>query len=100
MKHPYTTRPAERLLRRIRRVPQRFLEGIGGLLERLGAPGAVANLDYDDAITGHRIRVTTGAVLTCLSVDGREYYFRRLSGRFDGTGITLRGTPGRAQRTK
>jgi len=33
------------------------------------------------------VRVTTG--YTIVSVNGRDYYFHRLTGRFDGTGAIL-----------
>ena len=55
---------------------------------RRAVPGAIRNLDYHDELTGQHIRVKVGLLYTCISVDGRDYFFRRYSGRFDGTGTS------------
>lgn len=56
------------------------------VLNRLGIPGAIQDADIDDPLTGNHIKVRVGVLFTKVSVNGRDYYFRRLSGRFDGTG--------------
>jgi hypothetical protein len=43
-------------------------------------------VEVNDAITGHRIQVKAGTLFTCITVNGRDYYFHRLTGKFDGTG--------------
>jgi hypothetical protein len=55
-------------------------------LNRLGAPGAVRDVEIEDGGTGQKIEVRVGVLFTRISVNGRDYYFRRLTGRFDGTG--------------
>ena len=55
---------------------------------RCVAPGAIRNLDHHDELTGQHLEVRVGSLFTCVSVDGRDYYFRRYSGRFDGTGTS------------
>ena len=56
------------------------------LLNRLGVPGAVKDITINDELTGQVIEVRVGVLFVCLSVNGRDYYFRRLTGKFDGTG--------------
>ena len=58
----------------------------GNLANRLGLPGTIRPLRYLDPLTGCLIEVRVGNLFTVISVDGRDYYFRRFSGRFDGTG--------------
>jgi hypothetical protein len=64
----------------------RIRETAHRLLNRLGVPGAVAPLAYRDAVTGCTLTVDVGVFFTRISVDGRDYYFDRVTGRFDGTG--------------
>lgn len=59
----------------------------GHLLNWLKIPGAVRDIELKDALTGQHISVKVGPLFTCLTVDGRDYYFRRVSGKFDGTGM-------------
>lgn len=68
----------------------RLREAIGGALNRIMVPGAVRPMVYDDPVTGDRIQVNTDSLFTVLTVNGRDYYFKRLSGRFDGTGTCCR----------
>lgn len=41
----------------------------------------------EDELTGRAIEVRVEPLFIVFSVDGRDYYFRRFSGRFDGTGL-------------
>ena len=59
-------------------------------LNSLGFPGGIKDMTITDKLTGQHIEVKVGVLFTRLSVNGRDYYFRRLSGRFDGTGIGCR----------
>jgi len=45
--------------------------------------------DYEDMLTEHRVEVRVNPYYSILSVDGREYYFERETGKFDGTAFTL-----------
>jgi hypothetical protein len=58
----------------------------GNLANRLGLPGSIQPVDIHDRITGQHIAVTVGALLVCVTVNGRDFYFNRITGRFDGTG--------------
>jgi hypothetical protein len=66
----------------------RARELLGRLLNRLGFPGAVRNVHIKDALTGQEIDVHVGALFTRITVNGRDYYFNRTTGKFDGTGTT------------
>ena len=67
----------------------RVRELAGRALSRLGAPGAIADCEFKDAVTGREIQVEVGALCVRLSIDGRDYYFDRFSGRYDGMGSAL-----------
>jgi hypothetical protein len=53
---------------------------------RLRAPGAIRDAEIKDALTGQAVSVVVGVLYVRISVDGRDYYFDRVTGRFDGTG--------------
>ncbi len=64
----------------------RALEWLGRFFKWLRFPGVIKEGQIDDSVSGHHIMVRVGLLFTCLSVNGRDYYFSRLSGKFDGTG--------------
>ena len=57
---------------------------IGRGLAWLKAPGLVSNVTIHDPVTGQRIEVRVGPLFTTVSVNGRDYYFTRFSGTYDG----------------
>ena len=59
---------------------------IGRFLNWLRIPGAIRELEFDDPVTHTVIRVKVGPLFTRITVNGRDYYFSRLTGRFGGTG--------------
>ncbi len=61
--------------------------GIGVLLNRIGAPGAIQPFEIHDELTDQHIKVTVSPRFTIIQVNGRDYYFYRLTGGFDGTGM-------------
>lgn len=65
----------------------RARELLGRLLNKVGVPGAVRNVHIKDALTGQEIDVHVSALFTRISVNGRDYYFTRATGKFDGTGM-------------
>jgi hypothetical protein len=67
----------------------RMRERVGRLLSSVGVPGAVKDATIKDAVTGQEISVVVGALYVRLSVDGRDYYFDRVTGRFDGAGACV-----------
>jgi hypothetical protein len=64
----------------------RLREWLGRSLNLLGAPGAIREMEFSDQLAGQHIAVSVGELFVCMSVNGRDYYFDRLTGRFDGTG--------------
>ena len=62
---------------------------IGKLFRWLGVPGALRNVEISDDVSGQRISISVGVLFTKITVNGRDYYFRRFSGLFDGTGSSL-----------
>lgn len=64
----------------------RATEWLFRALDRLGAPGAIRDLDFHDEVNGCTVAIRVGLYFTIITLDGRDYYFNRLSGRLDGTG--------------
>ena len=64
----------------------RLREWFGRVLNRRRVAGFVQPLEYRDPVTGDSIEVRISPFFTRLSVNGRDYYFARLTGKFDGTG--------------
>jgi len=64
----------------------RMRERAGALLSWLGFPGALTETVIDDPLTGRHIEIRVGALFTRISIDGRDYYFDRVSGEAAGTG--------------
>ena len=74
----------------------RVREWSGALANKVGLPGAVQSVDIYDDVSGQSLTVRSSPLFTRISVNGRDYYFSRISGRFDGTGtadIGGRGCP-------
>jgi len=65
-------------------------EALGRLFNRLHIPGSIAPMNYKDIVTGDAIDVTVSPLFVRLSINGRDYYFDRFNGRFDGTGMGCR----------
>ena len=64
----------------------RLVELLCLALQRLGVPGAIQNVEIDDPVTGQKLEIRVNRLSTRISIDGRDYYFERLSGRFSGAG--------------
>lgn len=64
----------------------RMKAGVGRLLNKLRVPAAIQPVEFIDEVTKQHVAVTLDDVFVRISVDGRDYYFDRLTGRFDGTG--------------
>ena len=79
-------RPAETGARRIDVIAARLRRGVGRLLNRGHIPGAIRPVEIQDGLTGQSLAVSMDEAFVRVSVDGRDYYFDRITGRFDGTG--------------
>ena len=60
---------------------------IGRLLALLRAPGFVRDGEYREPSAGLTLSVRSSPRYTIITVSGKEFYFLRESGRFDGTGL-------------
>jgi hypothetical protein len=67
----------------------RAREIFGRIANRLGMPGAVQPVEIEDPATGQHITLAVGTVMVRLTVNGRDFYFDRLTGRYDGAGSSL-----------
>lgn len=65
----------------------RIRAALGDLLNRMRLPGAIQPMCYSDPVTGDLIDVGVYARFTKVSINGRDYYFDRITGQFDGTGM-------------
>lgn len=64
----------------------RARECLGVFLNYLGIPSPIKDVVITDKLTGQIIEVKCGFLYTKVSVNGRDYYFDRLTGKFGGTG--------------
>lgn len=64
----------------------RVRQWLGRAFNKVGAPGAIREIEVKDKLAGQHFAVSIGELFVCVSVNGRDYYFDRLTGRFDGTG--------------
>lgn len=60
---------------------------LGRVMTQCGIPGLINDATIKDSLTGDEIIVSVGPLFVRLSINGRDYYFDRLTGRFDGTGL-------------
>jgi len=69
------------------------IDGIPRYLYSLfNLPGFVRSVDYADNVTGDHIRIRVGWRYTVVAINNREYWFRRVTGKFDGTGYAYRNS--------
>jgi hypothetical protein len=65
----------------------RFRRLFGQLLNSLRIPGTIRAFHFNDPVSHQTIDIRVGDLFTKITVDGRDYYFHRLTGKFDGTGM-------------
>ena len=50
-------------------------------------PGIIPRrFDYTNPLTNQRIRIEASKRFTIINIDGMDYWFQRLTGKFDGIG--------------
>ncbi len=62
---------------------------MGKLIGYLGVPGLVKPMKIHDTLTNTNIQVRVSGLFTVISIDGRDYYFKRLTGKYDGSGMAV-----------
>jgi hypothetical protein len=62
---------------------RKFLDALkmktGRLLNVCGVPGLVQGIIINDELTGRTISVTPHPLYTIINIDGRDYYFHRIT---------------------
>lgn len=66
-----------------------WIERLGWVLEKLHSPAKIKEFEYVDATTNKTVYLSTGTRYSVLHVDDKQFFFSRLTGRFDGTGTLL-----------
>jgi hypothetical protein len=64
-----------------------MLQKLGGLMNSLGVPGIVRDVEYKSQRLGTRVQVRRGKLFTVISVNGVNVYFDRLTGTIDSVGL-------------
>lgn len=58
------------------------------LLNKIGYPLIVSNIEVQDEIVGLKIKIEASKHWTKISIDNRDFYFSRITGKFSGTGCS------------
>jgi hypothetical protein len=81
------------ITKRTELLKQSFTAGIRGMigrtLEAIGFPARIREFEYVDPMTNQTIYLSTGARYSVLHVGDKQFFFERVSGRFDGTCTSL-----------
>ena len=64
----------------------RFRIKLGWFLNVIGVPGPIKATRISDPVTGQELTVAISSMFVRLNINGRDYYFSRISGKFSGTG--------------
>lgn len=59
----------------------------GRIANRLHIPAIIQEIDISDPVTSQEISIAAHPLFTVVRVKGRDYYFHRFSGRYNGAGI-------------
>ena len=65
----------------------KMAEYIGMFMLKFGIPAGIRSCNIKDEYTGQRIDIQSGVLSTRVSINGRDYYFDRFTGRHTGTGL-------------
>jgi hypothetical protein len=61
---------------------------ISSLLNKIGYPPIISNLELQDEVIGSKIKIEASNHWTKISIDNRDFYFSRITGKFAGTGCS------------
>jgi hypothetical protein len=64
----------------------RMQETLGRLMNRFGFPGIIRDCVIEDELTHQKIEVRRGVLFTKITVNGRDHFFDRITGKFGGSG--------------
>lgn len=68
----------------------RFRALVGRILQKMHIPGFVSDTTCNDLVTGDQIRIINSPLAVCISINNRDYYFDRFTGKFNGTGYSIK----------
>ena len=61
---------------------------LGWIINKIGVPGAIDNFSFNDPLNGLMVVVRVTPSFTYITIDGRDYAFDRITGKFAGTGMS------------
>ncbi len=59
----------------------------GALLNSLRIPGTICDCQLVDPVTHQTLTIRVGILFSRITFNGRDYYFHRITGKYDGTGM-------------
>ena len=62
----------------------------GRLLNAVGMPGAISEGVIEDELTGQKVEIRIMSLYTRISINGRDHYFHRSTGKYGGSGSGCR----------
>lgn len=65
----------------------RIRELAGEFLLKRKIPSFIDDCSIEDRLTGQRIEICNGVLSTKITINGRDYYFDRFTGKLTGTGL-------------
>lgn len=79
-------RPPGRFQLFLMRWQRRIAVPLGWCMNKWNMAGSVAECTIEDETSGLTIEVRNSTRYTRVRINGRDFYFERVGGRFDGTG--------------
>ena len=73
------------------RIKYNIKSAIGNLLNRIKFPAFIQKTEIEDPVLNMNIKIKPCSRSTIISIDNRDFYFDRLTGKFTGTGCSMCG---------
>jgi len=64
-----------------------MLAMLGRIMMIFKIPGFIKPMETYDRLTNSYIKVQTTKYYTIISINGKDFYFKRLTGKYDGSGM-------------
>ena len=68
----------------------RILNWLSGILNAIHYPVIIKPTQFLDVATGQQINIKAGKLFTTISIGNRDYFFHRITGKYDGSGYQLK----------
>lgn len=59
---------------------------IGGILKKFKLPAFIQDAEINDSLSGYKIKIRTAKLSSIITINGRDFHFDRITGKFSGTG--------------